>query len=239
MPRQIIPYTYQPGAYANPQIGAPSWAVLEFIAEDASNHSEYIYNAREVLLAWNKTAGVNDGQTLAATAGPATGGECTLPIVVNGVTFYAQIPFNATAAVAQAAILASTDVTGLLVFGNLYPLGVVVTGTAMPAGPLLITFENSLAGQLIAAIVPNNGGLIGDTWGITHTTPGSGQHNITLHSSLDRENRTQDIAIVIGGGCIIALPYLKSAGWVQSDGYIHVDGDNANVFWAVIENPQQ
>jgi hypothetical protein len=110
----------------------------------------------------------NDVQTIATTGVP-TGGTFTLPVVINGVTATATIPYNATAAQVQALLLALPNIGNSSQGPN-----VTVTGGPLPTG-IVVTFRNDLSSQPITLIVPNYSGLTGGTSPtatVTHTTTG-------------------------------------------------------------------
>jgi len=106
---------------------------------------------------------VNDVQTLTETGTP-TGGTFTLSIY-GDVT--APIAYNATAAAVQAQLQALPNI------GN----NVACSGGPFPATPIVVTFNNYMAGQAQQVIIANSAGLTGGSTpavGVVHTTTGSG-----------------------------------------------------------------
>lgn len=72
---------------------------------------------------------------------------------------------------------------------------------------------------------------------IAHNT-GASERNITITSSADAFGRTGDISSeAIAAGAIRIYGPLKVAGWIQSDGKVYLEADNAEVEFGVIKLP--
>lgn len=72
---------------------------------------------------------------------------------------------------------------------------------------------------------------------IAHNT-GASERSITITSSPDPYGRSGDIdSEAIAAGAISIYGPLKVAGWIQSDGKIYLEADNAEVEFGVIKLP--
>jgi hypothetical protein len=100
----------------------------------------------------------NAVQTIASTGAP-TGGTFTLTATINGVSATtAPIPFNATAAQLQTALLALVNIGN----SNLGP-NVTTTGGPIGSAGVPVTFRYDLSSQPIATMTVNYSGLTGGT----------------------------------------------------------------------------
>lgn len=64
---------------------------------------------------------------------------------------------------------------------------------------------------------------------------GASAYTITFTSAADEFKRMGDVsAYSLGAGEIAAFRF-KKPGWVQSDGFIYIEANNAAVKWAVIQ----
>src|SRR4051794_1675780 len=106
--------------------------------------------------------GANEQQTITITGAP-TGGTFTLTL--NGATT-APIAFNAAAAAVT---------TALEALPNVGPGNVLASGGALPGTPVVVTFQNQLGRQNVAALTAAASFTGGTTpaIAITTTTPGS------------------------------------------------------------------
>lgn len=69
---------------------------------------------------------------------------------------------------------------------------------------------------------------------IAHNT-GASTYTVTITSSADALGRTQDVdAVDIEADEILIFGPLKLTGWVQSDGYIYLESNNAAVEFGII-----
>jgi len=73
---------------------------------------------------------------------------------------------------------------------------------------------------------------------IARNTDGAAAHTVTIHSTNDPYNRTGDIAnySIPANGFAVFGPFPR-LGWIQSDGKIYIDVDDALVELAVIVLP--
>jgi hypothetical protein len=72
---------------------------------------------------------------------------------------------------------------------------------------------------------------------IAHNT-GASAHTVTVTSAPDPYGRSQDIdGYSIGAGEIAAFGPLEADGWLQSDGKIYLEADNAEVEFGVVKLP--
>lgn len=111
----------------------------------------------------------NDVQTVSITGGP-TGGTFTL--TWNGQTT-TPIPFNASAATVQAALVALSNIQSAA--------NVAVSGGALPGTPVVVTFQGILGNGPQPVITANGAGLTGGTTpavAVVHTTPGTSAETI-------------------------------------------------------------
>ena len=73
---------------------------------------------------------------------------------------------------------------------------------------------------------------------VVHNTSGSTPYTITISSTGDPEGRTGNVAAqTIAANEVRIFGPLPLDGWVQTDGYIYVDGNNASLYAAVIKLP--
>jgi hypothetical protein len=150
-------------------------------------------------------SGVNDLQTLSVSGNP-TGGTFTLAF---GGQTTAAIPFNATAAQVQAALVALSSIGA----GN-----VVCAGGALPGAAVTVTFQGTLgfAPQIaITAPVNNLTGGTNPAPAIAHTAAGSGVNDVqTL--SLGGAPAGGTFALSFGGQTTTAISFNATAAQVQS-----------------------
>lgn len=140
--------------------GTASDATVVGVATDNAQPGQSVYYQTSGTLQLN--AGTNATQ-LVTISGSPTGGTFTL--IYGGVTSSA-IPYNATAAQVQTALLGMSSIggvgpgatapTGLTNFPN-----VTCSGSALPAGTVTVTFQANLGGQPITAMTAGSGGLTG------------------------------------------------------------------------------
>jgi len=73
---------------------------------------------------------------------------------------------------------------------------------------------------------------------IAHNTDGATAYAITIHSTPDPYNRTGDIEgyNIPAGGYAVLGPFPR-IGWMQSDGKVYIDVENAAIELAVIVLP--
>jgi len=58
----------------------------------------------------------------------------------------------------------------------------------------------------------------------------------TITSKADDRNRTGDIvAYSLGVGEIAAFYFKEQMGWRQSDGYVYIEGESADIFFCVLQ----
>ena len=64
----------------------------------------------------------------------------------------------------------------------------------------------------------------------------SASHNLTLTSAPDEHGRSADITTyAVGAGLTSAFSFRGgSAGWLESDGHVYLQGDNAMLFFAIL-----
>ena len=69
---------------------------------------------------------------------------------------------------------------------------------------------------------------------------GAGARTVTITSVADpKNNRTGDITTYsIGAGEYAVFGPFNREGWMQSDGYIYIEAEHAEVKWGVITLPQ-
>lgn len=74
----------------------------------------------------------------------------------------------------------------------------------------------------------------GDDLIIAHNT-GASARTITITSVVDEKKRTGDVSAysIAAGG--IALFRITKPGWMQTDGKIYIEANNAEVKWAVVQ----
>jgi len=73
---------------------------------------------------------------------------------------------------------------------------------------------------------------------LAHNT-GATPHTVTVTSKADAHNRTGDIpAYSIPAGEIHQLGPFKSSGWKQTDGFIYLEANHAEIKFSVIQLPQ-
>lgn len=56
---------------------------------------------------------------------------------------------------------------------------------------------------------------------------GAGAHNVTLVGTADYQGRVANSSQAVGAGALAVFGPLKSSGWKQTDGKVHVDTDDA------------
>ena len=100
---------------------------------------------------------------------------------------------------------------------------------ALSAGDLKLT-ETAGDASVFNSWVPNGREIL-----VAHNTD-SGGHHITLHSVADAQGRTGDItSYALGAGEVHVFSFFGSLlGWLQNDGSIYVDVDDATVKLAVL-----
>lgn len=112
--------------------------------------------------------GNNDVQTITEDAGVTAGNfTVTIDFAPNGTpspVTSGNIPYNATAAQAQ---------TALVAMSNVGAGGVVCTGGPLPGAAVVCTFQGPLANTLVPLMTVNSAGLTGGAAHTAHTTPGS------------------------------------------------------------------
>lgn len=65
---------------------------------------------------------------------------------------------------------------------------------------------------------------------------GSAQ-SVTIVSADDPYSRTEDITESVASGGTVAAPFMDRAGWVQTDGYVHVNAGSSAIKLAVLRVP--
>lgn len=60
-------------------------------------------------------------------------------------------------------------------------------------------------------------------------------HNVTINSVADELGRTGDLTDAIAAGAIRVYGEFPQYGWMQSDGMLHFQADNAKVLFAIIQ----
>lgn len=82
--------------------------------------------------------------------------------------------------------------------------------------------------------------MSGDDLLLVHNTHGSTGYTFTITSIADPHGRTADIATeAIAAGVVRVLgPFKNKVGWVQSDGNLYLEANNAAVKFAVIKLPR-
>jgi hypothetical protein len=108
------------------------------------------------------TSGVDDVQTI---TGAATGGTYTFTFTnpLSGKVTTFSVPFNASAAAVQAAMLAMSG----------FPAGgVVCTGGALGTAPVVCTFGGALSGLPVTVMTVDNSAATGGVGSVVHTTTG-------------------------------------------------------------------
>ena len=147
----------------------------------------------------------SDVQTLSITGTP-TGGTFTLAF---GGQTTAAIPYNATAAQVQAALVALSSIGA----GN-----VVCTGGPLPGTNVVITFTGTLAFQPQTKIAAGTNGLTGGTTpapAVAHTTTGALASDVqTL--SITGTPTGGTFTLAFGGQTTAAIPYNATATQVQA-----------------------
>lgn len=67
---------------------------------------------------------------------------------------------------------------------------------------------------------------------------GASAYTVTLTSAPDPQNRTGDItAYSLAAGEFAVLGPVKTMGWVQADGYVYLEGNNAAIKFGIIALP--
>jgi len=70
---------------------------------------------------------------------------------------------------------------------------------------------------------------------VARNTDGANPHNITITSVADDIGRTGDITEQIAAGAIRVYGRLQLEGWLQSDGQLYLEADDASVEFGVIQ----
>lgn len=69
---------------------------------------------------------------------------------------------------------------------------------------------------------------------VAHNTGGS-SYTITITSVADPYGRTKDVAAVsIGAGVYMVFGPLELTGWVQTDGKVYIEANNASVKFGIV-----
>jgi hypothetical protein len=234
MARQLIPYTVVPSAYTD-ATAAGVFADLNFVQENVTDHSAFVQVGRELLVAWNKSAGTADTQTIETDTPTPASGYFVVALTIEGLVYTSpHIAWNALATATTTGLLAAVDANGTTL-ATRYPGGLVVTGSQLPATQT-ITFARGLAGQSITVITIDSSAIGGGTYKSIHSA-GSGGHSVTVYSSKDPYNRTADITKVVGGGVLYVFPAFKTVGWRQSDNNVWFNADSTSVWFAVLQTP--
>lgn len=108
----------------------------------------------------------------------------------------------------------------------------------IPAGPYptLPVAANALDLTETAADVVNKEQFkpSGDDLVIAHNT-GASAYTITFTSTADERKRTGDVSAYSLGAGEIAAFRIKKPGWMQADGFVYIEANNAAVKWAVLQ----
>lgn len=70
---------------------------------------------------------------------------------------------------------------------------------------------------------------------VAHNTDGAAAHNVTITSTDDPYGRQGDITEQIAAGAMRIFGQLQLAGWLQSDGMLYLEADDAQVEFGVIQ----
>lgn len=112
--------------------------------------------------------------------------------------------------------------------------------TAKGAYPTLPIAVNSLDIVFTAADVANKNEFVpsGNDLVLAWNSDAADPYTATVTSAPDPQNRTGDIsAYSIGAGEIAHLGPVRTLGWVQPDGKVYLEANNAAIKFAIIALP--
>ena len=65
----------------------------------------------------------------------------------------------------------------------------------------------------------------------------AGSQDVLVHSAPDSFGREEDVTISVAAGATHAMAFTDRAGWMQTDGAVHIDCTVATIGYAVIRLP--
>ncbi len=115
------------------------------------------------------------------------------------------------------------------------PRTTLVKTTAKGPYPTLPIGANGLVVTLAAADVANkNQFLPSGNDLVVMQNSGASPYTVTITSAVDPQNRTGDVttySLAAGDVCVFLV---KTTGWVQADGYVYLEANNASVKFGVV-----
>lgn len=118
------------------------------------------------------------------------------------------------------------------------PRAALTKTTAKGPYPTLPISAGALSVTMTAANVDdkNEFSPSGDDLILVHNT-GASPYTVTVTSAPDPQNRTGDVATYSVAAGVIAAFRVKSLGWVQADGKVYLEANNADVKFGIIALP--
>lgn len=211
MARTVLEVVNLKGAY---QPSASALAVLRFIPADTGDGNAFVATGREVVLVRNVQAATPVEDEDITPSPPPAANEAI------EVTLVADPPAPGSLVLSDA----SSPPQVIRDDGNGVLSGDVGTGGTNTVDYVTGDVSFSFAAEPVGPILANY------ATGTNKT--------VTAVSVANAKNRTGDItARKVGAGQVVALPFFKREGWVQSDGAIYLTGEDADVEFCVLRLP--
>lgn len=210
MARVVLDAVGIKSAYVAP---ASALAYLNFVDADTGDGNAFVATGREILLARNTSTAtpVNDENL---NQSPDVGANEIIALTLAGVPVPGSLVITDASSPPQ---VVEDDGNGTLV-------GDVGTG-----GTKTVDYVTGAISFSFAAAPVED--ILADYATGTNKT-------VTVTSVANAKNRTGNItARKVGAGQVVALPFFKLPGWVQTDGAIYFSGEDANIEFAVLRLP--